>query len=129
MSSARNKVIAGKFDGKYIKYKLLDSYPVISNVSSYDAKGIGLNGYNELEIRKSNITQYEIITEEHMKSGTSAIMRGALGAAVLGPVGILAGLTAKNKSIHTIAIEWKDGNKSLIEVDDKIYKVIITELF
>ena len=75
------------------------------------------------------LSHYETITEEKMKSGTSAIMRGALGAAVLGPVGILAGLTAKNKEIHTIAIEWNDGEKTLIEVDEKIYKQIIKDLF
>lgn len=46
-------------------------------------------------------------------------MRGALGAAVLDPVGILAGLTAKTKGIHMIAIEWQNDDKSLIEVDKK----------
>ena len=51
------------------------------------------------------------------------------GVALLGGVGILAGLSAKNKGIFTIAIQWKDGKKSLIEIDDKLYKKFINEMF
>lgn len=141
MASAANRVIAGDYSGKYIKYGLLDSRVIIQKVSSCDCwvssklrdnpnlKEVKLNSFGELEITKNNITNYEVITEEKMKSGTSAIMRGALGAAVLGPIGILAGLTAKTKGIHTVAIEWVNGKKSLIEVDDKIYKKLLSDLF
>jgi len=128
MASARNQVIAGAFDGKYIKYGFLDSYVVIAKINSYSTD-LNLNSYGELEIRKSNVKSYETITEEKIKSGSSAVLRGTLGAAVLGPVGILAGLTAKNKGIHTVAIEWKNDEKSLIEIDEKIYKQLIKDLF
>lgn len=127
MASARNQVIAGKFDGKYLKYGFADRYVIITKIAySADLK---LNSYGELEINKSNVKSYEIITEEKMKSESSAILRGTLGAAVLGPIGLLAGVTAKNKEIHTIAIEWKNDEKSLIEVDEKIYKQLIKDLF
>lgn len=131
MPSARNEVIAGKFSGTYVKYGFGDVYVVIKRVSRYDILDtkLSLNSYGDLEVRKPYVSQYDIITEEKMKSGTSAIMRGALGAAVLGPIGILAGLTAKNKGIHTIAIEWESGDKSLLEVDDKIYKQLVKDLF
>lgn len=141
MASAANRVIAGDYDGKYIKYGFSNCHVVIQKVMSSDCsvscklkdnpslKDMKLNSYGELEITKYNIINYEVITEEKMKSGTSAIMRGALGAAVLGPVGILAGLTAKSKGIHTIAIEWINGKKSLIEIDEKIYKKLISDLF
>ena len=130
MASAENRVIAGAFKGKSIKYKFLDRYVTISDIPTYmsDAKGLSLN-FNTLEISKSNVKAYELVTEEKIKSGSSAIIRGALGAAVLGPVGILAGLTAKNKGIHTLAIEWMNDQKSLIEIDEKIYKQIMTSLF
>lgn len=132
MASARNRVIAGAFDGKSVRYKsLLDFHVTIPDIHSYssDASGLSIYGDKGLELTKSNVELYESITEEKMKSGSSAIIRGAFGAAVLGPVGLLAGLTAKNKGIYIIAIEWKNGKKSLIEVDEKIYKKLITDLF
>lgn len=128
MASAKNQVIAGEFTGKYIKYGFINRYVVIQKIPSYTTN-IELNSYSELEIRKSNVIQYEVVTEEKIRSASSAIIRGAAGATILGPVGLLAGLTAKNKGIHTLAIEWINGKKSLIEVDEKIYKQLITDLF
>ena len=48
---------------------------------------------------------------------------------MLGPVGLLAGLSAKNKGIYTVAIKFKDGKNSLLEVDDKFYKALIKTMF
>jgi len=42
---------------------------------------------------------------------------------------LLAGLSAKSKGIHILAIQFIDSKKSLIEVDDEIYKEIIKLLF
>jgi hypothetical protein len=39
-------------------------------------------------------------------------------------MGRLAGLSAKSKGTHTIALVFKDGKKSLIEVDDKIHSAL-----
>lgn len=111
---AKNKVIAGDYVGKYVVKDLI-------------LKGhINVAGKT---VAKYSITDYELITEEKVKSGTSAILRGSLGVAILGPVGILAGLSAKNKGINTIALAWKDGKKSLIEIDDKLYKMLVSSMF
>ncbi len=120
MASAKNQVIAGDYNGSKIF------------ASGSNQLGIGKspNGYGHAAIcAKPRIESYELITEDKVKSGTSAILRGMAGIAVLGPVGILAGLSAKNKGIYTIAIQWKDGKKSLIEIDDKLYKKFVTEMF
>ena len=70
------------------------------------------------------------ITDEHRKSASSGVARGLVGGALLGPVGLLAGgLSAKSKGIYQIAILFKDEKRSLIEVDDKIYKTLIKVLF
>lgn len=119
---AKNKVIAGD----YPKWLVLSMFGTISinapyGMKEYDVKTIPIN--------KDTVTNYEIVEEESHKSATSAVGRGLVGAAVLGPVGLLAGLSAKSKGIHTIALQFKDGKKSLIEVDDKIYKSIIKVLF
>ena len=42
---------------------------------------------------------------------------------------MLAGLSAKNKSTVTIAIRFKDGKNSLLEVDEKIYKKFVQAMF
>ncbi len=42
---------------------------------------------------------------------------------MLGPVGMLGGaLSAKNKGIYQVAIQFVDGKRSLLELDDKTYK-------
>ena len=115
MSSARNKVIAGYKKGDRIwTGGAFKNSLMVGTLSS---------------IHRESVLNYDIITEDVVKSGSSAILRGAMGAAVLGPVGILAGLSAKNKGIYTIAIEWSSGNRSLIEIDEKLYKIFLQNVF
>ena len=72
---------------------------------------------------------YELVTEGMRKSATSGVARGAVGAVLLGPVGLLAGLSAKNKGTYTLVVTWRDGEQSLMEVDEKIYKLIVKGMF
>ena len=111
MANAKNKVIAGDYQGNTIKIS-----PSCICVGVY-------------ELSKRTVDSYDLITEDKVKSGSSAILRGMAGVALLGGVGILAGLSAKNKGIYTIAIQWKDGKKSLIEIDDKLYKKFVADMF
>ena len=126
MASASNSVIKGNYAGHLIRYNGLDV--VITRVTYY-RDSLKVNSHNELPLNTSNVKQYEVITEETWKSGSSAILRGALGASVLGPLGLFAGFSAKNKGIYLIAIEWKDGQKSLIEIDEKKYQVLMRRLY
>ena len=71
-----------------------------------------------------------MITDEHRKSAKSGIARGLVGGALLGPVGMLAGgITAKSKGIYQVAVQFKDGKRRLLEVNDKFYKAIIKSCF
>ena len=108
---AKNKVIAGKYLNEYI----------FSN--------FGITTIGKLTINKSIVSSYEIVDEQSQKSASSAIGRGALGAVILGPIGLLAGLSAKSKGVHTLILHYTDGEKSLIEVNDKTYKNIMKMLF
>lgn len=36
---------------------------------------------------------------------------------------------AKTKGAYYVAIQFKDGKRSFLEIDDKIYKAIVKELF
>lgn len=111
---AKNRVIKGDYEGELVYKEIF-----IENIS------IG----NKKIISKKNVKEYEIIDEDKKKSGSSAVLRGALGIALLGGVGILAGLSAKSKGTYWIAIEFTDGTKSLMEINDKLYKVFKKSMF
>lgn len=113
---AKNKVIAGDYNGKMVSQSLGDAFII---------QGFGKNLY----LDKYSVEEYEVVDETSRKSAGSAIARAGVGAFFLGPIGLAAGLSAKSKGVHTLAIQFKDGKKSLIEVDDKIYKAIVTKMF
>ena len=114
---AKNQVIAGNYCGCWV------SAP-FGNVQITTR-----SGKSEI-IDKFSVESYEVITDEHRKSAASGIARGLVGGALLGPVGMLAGsLSAKTKGVYQIAIQFKDGQRSLIEIDDKIYKALIKACF
>jgi len=112
MASARNKVIKGDYEGNRIE-----------KIPFEDKIKINMKGKPDIELTKYIVKSYEVITEETLKSGTSAVLRGAFGAFILGPAGLLAGLSAKNKGIYLIAINFRSGSESLIEIDDKLFKI------
>ena len=114
---AKNKVIAGDYEGRGV-------IAVMGRVSI--VIGFGKNYY----LTKDVVESYELITDEHRKSAASGVARGLVGGALLGHVGLLAGgLSAKNKGIYQVVLQFKDGKRSLIEIDDKIYKALIKSLF
>jgi len=114
MANARNQVLAGDYEGRAI-------------ASSGDVVLISVGGFKTVKLNKKTVATYEVITDEHQKSAASGVVRGIVGGALLGAVGALAGvLTAKNKSLYHIAIQFNDGRRSLLEVDEKIFKAIST---
>lgn len=116
---AKNAVIAGDYNGNKVTLTVGGTLPIIS----VDYK-------TSVEMNKYFVENYELITDEHRKSAASGVSRGLVGGALLEPVGMLAGaMSAKNKGIYQIAIQFKDGKKSLIEVDDKIYKALVKACF
>lgn len=117
MAKAKNKVIAGDYSGKQVSASL-----GLVTITVGLAKLIYLN--------RETVESYELVTDEHIKSAKSGISRGLIGGVLLGPVGMIVGAThGKTKDIYQVAIQFKDGNKSLLEVDDKIYKAIIKNCF
>lgn len=109
-------------------------------VMAGDYKGAGIacgfegviicKGFKRIKLNKSTVLSYELITNEHRKSAASGIGRGLIGGALLGPVGMIGGaVSAKNKSTYQISIQFKDGKRSLIEVDGTIYKRLTKDLF
>ena len=113
---AKNKVIAGEYEGK--------------NVMLIHGAVCIMTGFTKkVELTKENVEEYELLGETNNKSAVSAVSRGLVGSFLLGPVGLLAGLSAKTKGVHVVAIKFKDGKKSLLEVNEKIYAALMKNLF
>lgn len=114
---AANKVIAGDYQNQA--------------VGQAGGKAYIITGFlKTMQLDKTNVESFEVIDSEHTKSLSSGIVRGAVGAALLGGVGLLAGgLSAKNKGAYTIVVNFKDGKSSLMEVDQKIHKSLQTTMF
>ncbi|MEH6945225.1 hypothetical protein [Bacillus sp. JJ722] len=113
---AKNKVIAGDYEGKQV-------------MSALGIASIATGFLKTMALDKKTVEEYEVMDEKSQKSAVSAVGRAFAGGLVLGPVGWLAGLSAKSKGTHVVAISFKDGKRSLMEVDDKIYNAIIKTLF
>ncbi len=62
--------------------------------------------------KEKNIKKVMIVGNSSTKKAGSAIARGAVGGALLGPVGLVGGaVSAKNKDTTTFLIEYKDGRR------------------
>ena len=130
MAKAMNAVLAGDFARLAVKA---------------GPKGLYLTGktrdgffYSWIDINRSTVAQYELITDEHRKSAVSGVARGLVGGALLGPVGMLAGaVSAKSKGIYQVAVLFNSddprsatcGKRSLLELDDALYKKLIAACF
>lgn len=116
MAKAKNKVIAGHLNGADITTFLGDI-----QISCFNGNAF---------INKNTVANIEVVTSETKRDTGSTIARGLVGGVLLGPVGLVGGaLLGKNNDIHTLSITFKDGKKSLIEINDKIYKDIIKKLY
>ena len=73
------------------------------------------------------ISSYTIIDESNKDQ--YSFWKGALGVALFGGFGAVAGVKGKKTKEYLIAIEWKDGEKSLICLDEDAYKVFVQSMF
>ena len=78
-------------------------------------------------LTKRYISSYTLIDESNKEE--YSFLKGALGAAFFGGLGAVAGIGGKSRKEYLIAVEWKDGEKSLILIDDKNYKVFVQSMF
>lgn len=124
MAKAKNAVIAGDYVGKKVNL-------------SFGRVQLDMGLMPAITLDRSTVADYSVVDESQKKSMSSGAMRGLVGGALLGPAGLVAGaVTAKQKGIYQIAIQLKEdpqwvasGKRFLIEVDDKIYKAIMTNCF
>lgn len=114
---AKNQVIAGDYNG----YLVICTLGTASIAPPWKKAVVSLTS--------DTVESYETVTEDVRKSAASGIARGAVGGLLLGPVGLLAGVSAKTKGTYQVAIQFKDGKRSLLEVDKKAYQAIVKRCF
>lgn len=76
---------------------------------------------------KRYISSYTVIDETNKDQ--YSFFKGAMGVALLGGIGALAGVHGKKKKEYLIAIDWKSGERSLILIDDEYYKTFVKSMF
>ena len=119
--SAKNIVIAGDYSG-YITFKGSKKGLLITENKFFGAKKTFIN--------KRTADHYELIIQESAPSMGSGVARGAVGAALFGGVGAIAGAnSAKKNSGYTVSIVFKDGTKALCELDQNMFKALVTVLY
>lgn len=117
MAQARNIVLKGRGEGLRVRE--------LANGNLGFCRG----SYANFSVDKSNVESYEVITEEKVQSASNAILRAGIASWIIGPAGLLAGVTAKQKGVYIVAIFFKDGYKSLVEIDDVLYKTLVSIMF
>ena len=115
MAKAKNQVIEGKFKGQYL----------IKDVNNIVSISYGF--FKSYQITKENVEKIELLTAEKSKDIGRSVARGLVGGILLGPVGLVAGaLVGKDSNINRFEITYKDGEKSLVEVDKKLGDCILS---
>ena len=118
--AASNAVVAGDYKG-YLAFKNKKQGLYI-----YGTFGFGKKTF----INKDTVDYYEVVGEEQYKSFGSGVARGVAGAALFGGIGAIAGAASgKNKGSHLVSIVFKNGTKCLCELDDSLFKSLVTVLY
>lgn len=79
------------------------------------------------DINKMYISSYTVLDETNKEE--YSFWKGVLGVALFGSAGAVSGVKGKKTTEYLVSIEWKDGQKSLISIDDKCYKALVKSMF
>ncbi len=117
MGRASNIVIDGEFKGKSIVCVYGRVCIVVKNAVLGKRKDVYLD-YN-------TVASYRLIDQSSDVSMTSALTRSIVGQAIAGDAGGLAGaMSAKVHDTDVVFITYRDGRKSLIEIDKTAYECL-----
>lgn len=67
----------------------------------------------------TTVAKYEVLNDNQSRSTGSAVKRAVVGNALLGRKGMIAGAaTAKKNTSYEVGVDFKDGKRSLIQMDE-----------
>lgn len=110
---AKNYVLKGKYKDEKIKDGLDCLY--FPNVD------------HGLWITKKRVSSYTLI--DKTEKSEYSFWKGMMGMAMYGDGGSVFGIDGEKTTEYMISIEWKDGEKSLILIDEDCYKTFIASMF
>lgn len=111
MPRARNKVIAGAHNGKIVGHMGTTPYIILKITET-------------LTLDASNVEKIELIDESSDISVSSAAARGFIGEMLFGPIGLAAAGTAKRDERFILGIVFHNGERSVLEVDGELCRLI-----
>lgn len=114
---AKNTVIAGDYVGARV---YLPGWLMGEDSPAYISTSDG-----DLTISKHTVANIGVVDETTKSGLKSGVIRAAMGGLVLGPIGLAAGLTARSSKEITLSVDFKNGKRCMIEVDNEIYKRIL----
>lgn|SRR5699024_1909807 len=91
-----------------------------------------LEGINDnIEISKNIICDYNIKYIDFKRDIIDIVVRIIIGVFLIGPMGVLSGFIANKNfiSYRLISIEFKNGNKSLIKIDNRTFKYFVQKVY
>lgn len=118
MASRINVVVAGDYLGR----------PIVAEAGGQPV--LLADAGNKIYLTSETVAQKELVSSEQSRSSGSAAKRALVGRAVLGRKGMVAGAaTARRVTSYQISLTFKDGKRSLVEVDENLYKMIVKSTF
>nr|WP_294570580.1 hypothetical protein [uncultured Romboutsia sp.] len=91
-----------------------------------------LEGINDnIEISKNIICDYNIKYIDFKRDIIDIVVRIIIGVFLIGPMGVLSGFIANKNfiSYRLISIEFKNGNKSLVKIDNRTFKYFVQKVY
>ena len=110
---ARNIVIEGEYKGKGIACTAIRIF-IVPKV------------FKTIDLNCESVESYQLVDEKTFSGGAgAAVARGLVGNAIAGGIGALAGVASTPQNdVYIVLINFKDGKKSLIEIDGKHFDIL-----
>lgn len=103
------------------------NYVVEGKYKDVKISGNHISVYPPYPLSKLSVSSYTVIDETNKDQ--YSFWKGALGVALFGGFGAIAGVGGKKSKEYLVAVEWKDGEKSLLSLDEDAYKVFVKSMF
>lgn len=116
--SRGNVVIAGDYLGSNIVAERSGRLVLMANTGA------------PLYLDSQTVAKYEVAADSQKRSTGSKVKRAVVGNALLGRRGMVAGAaTARKVTTYEVAVDFKDGKRSLMQLDDAAYKLLVRNSF
>ena len=109
-----NSVIAGDYVRKSVSF-----------APGWDKLEIAVGLSTRIPLNKNTILRYEVVGQERHNNFSAG--KAAVGTALFGSGGAVMGLNSKDT--YRVEIYFRNGKKSLLELDSKHYDFLTAELF